>query len=109
MDRPFRHIEKNQPLWRRVVVLVAICAMVVTLATRTFHVTAADHPIAKSSNGNPIRQNVDSDAFEWSPPIAQFTLYILPVAAPHAPPDRLLVLTIDLDDCLSNRPPPSLS
>lgn len=109
MDRPFKHIDNPQQPWRRIVVLVAICAMVVTLATRTFHMAGADQALAKSADGNPIRQNVDNDVFEWLPPVAHFVIYLLPVAAPHAPPDLTPVLTVDLEDCLYNRPPPSLS
>lgn len=92
---------------RVLVVVLAICGLTVSLATRTFRLTVPHVVTVKSGEMQAMRQHLDRDAVRWLPPspvlaaLQAPTFY--PLVAPAGPP---LPATL-LDENLYNRPPPS--
>jgi hypothetical protein len=95
--------------WRTLVVLLAIFAISASVATRTFHGFYCNQPNAHSVQSDAKRQHLDADAFQLKDPICQIATMLLPVPAPHAPPEEPQIRTVDLAESLYNRPPPSIS
>jgi hypothetical protein len=91
--------------WEIAVVVLAICGLTLSLATRTFRTSLSTGAIVKSISGQPVRQHMDSDAAKWVPPVSTLTVLEVPVFyprfAPAGPPPRLYY-----EESLSNRPPP---
>jgi len=96
--------------WTRVVILLAVCALTASLATR-FYVSPdpAAHTF-KSVEGHspqPKRQHLDRDASGWVAPgtdlafMALTAVYAVPTLTQTDLPDPLF------SDSLHNRPPPS--
>ena len=94
---------------RHVVVLLALLAISVSLATRTFHGVYFDHPVAQADPSHALRQHLDADAFVLTSPVLTWSAILLPVVAPHAPPIEEQIRTVQLTESLYNRPPPSTS
>jgi hypothetical protein len=97
--------------WRRAAGLGAIpvllLSLTVSLASRTFHLRLAHQSVVQSSVSQNVRQHLDRDAVQWTPPAPRFT--VLEASgfdnrwAPAGPP-----LPNQLwHDTLYNRPPPS--
>jgi hypothetical protein len=92
--------------WEIAVVVLAICGLTLSLATRTFRTSLSTGAIVKSISGQPVRQHMDSDAAKWVPPVSTLTVLEVPVFYPRfapagPPPPRLYY-----EESLSNRPPP---
>lgn len=94
---------------RDAVVLLAILAISISVATRTFHFVAFDHPTVQADPSHALRQHLDADAVCLSKPVSNLAVMLLPVAAPHAPPADPQVRSVVLIESLYNRPPPVLS
>jgi zona occludens toxin (predicted ATPase) len=94
---------------RKLVVLLAIFAICVSVATRTFHGIYLDQPSVQADPSHALRQHLAADAFVLTNPVLNLGAMLLPVAAPHAPPVEAQVRTFDLTESLYNRPPPSIS
>ena len=90
-------------------VLLAILAISVSVATRTFHGTLFDHAQVQTDQSHAMRQHLAADAFVLTNPVSNLSTMLLPVAAPHAPPTDPQVRTVELTESLYNRPPPSIS
>ena len=95
--------------WRRsAVVSIVMLSLVVTLATRTFHVTIPSSTTVQSNSPQAMRQHMDRDASQWAAPVLQFialqvqNLYM--AVAPAGP----AVSTLLIEENLYNRPPPGL-
>jgi hypothetical protein len=98
---------RSAPWPRRALVSVVMFSLVVTLATRTFHVTVPHSTTVQSSSPLSVRQHMDRDAFRWAPPVLQFTVLLIPTfyarVAPAGPP----LPTLPIEENLYNRPPPA--
>ena len=95
---------------RNVVVLLAILAISVSVATRTFHGFDLYHASVQSAQSHAMRQHLAADAVVLTAPVSTLSTMLLPVAAPHAPPTDPQVRTVvELTDSLYHRPPPSIS
>ncbi len=93
--------------WRRALVGAVMLALVVTLATRTLHLTIPHGVTVQSGAAQAKRQHLDRDAVGWIPPTSVLTALRPPTfylhVAPAGPPLGVLLL----DESLCNRPPPS--
>jgi hypothetical protein len=95
--------------WRRAAWLGAIpvllLSLTVSLASRTFHGTLSRHSTVQSSVSQTVRQHLDRDAIQWTPPSPSFTVLEASgvddrwAAGPPLPRQPW-------HDSLYNRPPP---
>jgi hypothetical protein len=92
--------------WEVAVVVLAICGLTVSLATRTFRTRLSAGTIVKSISGQPVRQHMDSDAAKWVPPVSTLTLLQVPVFYPRFAPAGPPLPRLYFEESLSNRPPP---
>jgi hypothetical protein len=108
MGRSANHGAANRcPRWRVLIIVLAICGLTVSLATRTVHLRVVQGNTVTSDSTRPMRQHLNRDAMQWMAPIPVFTIlqvptFFLPVS-PNIPP----LPTVHYDESLSNRPPPS--
>ena len=92
--------------WRKLVICLACLALVVSLASRTIHISALDNPTAQSDSPKAKIQHLNKDAAQWTAPVASFLLFWLAVTSIQAASDENPPIPLDLDTCLYNRPPP---
>ena len=92
--------------WEVAVLLLAICGLTVSLATRTFRTKFSTVPVVKSITGQPVRQHMDSDAPKWVPPVPTLTVLEVPVFYPRFAPAGPPLPRLYYEESLSNRPPP---
>jgi hypothetical protein len=102
MRLPLRFLD-----WRILVVSLAICALTVSLATRTFRLTFPHSSTVQSGAAQAMRQHLDRDAANWVPPVLVFTTLQAPQFYPRFAPAGPPLPTVLFDESLSNRPPPS--
>lgn len=93
--------------WRVLVIVLAICGLTVSLATRTFRLTFPHTPTVQSGAAQAIRQHMDRDAGNWTSPVPVSTPLPLPVFYPRFAPAGPPMPSVLFDESLSNRPPPS--
>jgi hypothetical protein len=93
--------------WRRALVGVLMLALVVTLATRTFHLTIPHGVTVGSGAAQAMRQHLDRDAARWIPPTSVLTALRVPTFYPHVAPAGAPLGVLLLEKSLYNRPPPS--
>jgi uncharacterized protein YbbC (DUF1343 family) len=91
------------------VVVLAICGLTVSLATRTFRTRFSTGAVVKSIAGQPVRQHMDRDAAKWVPPVPTLTVLEVPVFYPRFAPAGPPLPRLYYEESLSNRPPPSHS
>ncbi len=97
----------RHPRWRVLVIVLAICGLTVSLATRTFRLTLPQSPTAQSDSARAMRQHMDRDAAKWTSPIPVLTTLPVPVFYPRFAPAGPPLPSVLFDESLSNRPPPS--
>ena len=100
-----------QSRWSKCVLLLVICALTLSVATRFSLATGSHYHTVKtfdSESSQPKRQHLDSDASHWAAPVAvamfmeNVTVYPRVFVADTLPPSHVF------DESLYNRPPPSL-
>jgi hypothetical protein len=96
-------------IWRSLLILVTVCALTSSLATRFYVTASADSHVFKSVEGNsvdPKHQHLDRDATQWVAPECTFTF--MEFVADHVPPVpvKTVLPTQAFFDSLYNRPPP---
>jgi hypothetical protein len=89
-------------------ICLLILSLSVTLATRTFSCAFSTSVSVRTSTAQGMRQHLDRDALQWTPPVAEFGVLeappdFYPRFAPAGPP----VATALFHKSLYNRPPPS--
>jgi len=92
--------------WELGMIVLAICGLTISVATRTFRLKMSTDVVAKSASGHAIRQHMDSDAANWAPPVATLTVLELPVFYPRYAPAGPPLPRLYYDESFSNRPPP---
>jgi hypothetical protein len=95
------------PRWRVLLIVLAICGLTVSLATRTFRLTIPHGVTAQSADSHPVRQHMDRDAAQWAPHVPILSTLQIPVFYPRVAPAGPPLPTVLFDESLSNRPPPS--
>ena len=92
---------------RRALVTLLLLSLVVSLATRTFHLKVTQTVSVESGASQAMRQHLDRDAVRWTAPVVHYAVLDAPAfyprVAPAGPPVRALLI----DENLYNRPPPS--
>jgi hypothetical protein len=92
--------------WEVAVVLLAICGLTVSVATRTFRTRFSTGAIVRSISAPPIRQHMDTDAAKWVPPVSTLTVLEVPVFYPRFAPAGPPLQRLYYEECLFDRPPP---
>ena len=93
--------------WHVLVIILAICGLTFSLATRTFRLTVPHTVTAQSVDSHAVRQHMDRDAAKWIPPVPVLTVLEAPVFYPRFAPAGPPLPSVLFDESLSNRPPPS--
>jgi hypothetical protein len=88
-------------------ICILMFSLVVTLATRTFHLTIPHGVTAQSTAAQAMRQHMDGDAAQWTPPVQILTTLQAPTFYPHVAPAGPPLGVLLLEESLYNRPPPS--
>ena len=94
--------------WYELVVVFAVAALSVSVATRTFQHSFPQSHTVKSSSPQPMRQHLDRDAVRWFPPAPVFTSLQIPCSYLNVAPVEPPAITVLFDQSLSNRPPPAV-
>jgi hypothetical protein len=97
------------PHWRFLIVVLAICGLTVSVATRTFHLKILQCTTVTSHSAPPMRQHLDRDAMRWVAPIPVFIVFEAPTFYLPMAPAAPSLPSVLFDESLSNRPPPSPS
>jgi|SRR5271165_6036421 len=108
---PLSHFEdRRRQGWCAAVVLVAVCSLIVSLATRYSYTcdaptTVKAVQIHKSPEAK--RQRLAKDAADWMPPMIYFSVLQSPSSYPRIAPAGPPVPGLLFEESLYNRPPPS--
>jgi hypothetical protein len=103
------HRRVGERRWQSVVIVIAICSLTVSVATRFGTPWRSQSHIARSADHRPAeakRQHLNKDATQWIAPNVSFSIRTT-VVATHLAPARPLRVTRLFDQSLYNRPPPS--
>jgi hypothetical protein len=96
--------------WRAIVILLAIVALSVSLATRyanTNNIDLGKVPSISSQALDAKTQNLLGDGLQWTAPVAALITFVVP-QHPDRSPDLVLPATDPhLEGWLYNRPPPT--
>jgi len=98
--------------WRDVVVALAICVLVVNVATR-YRMFGAEAPsgrtvsVMKAQSPECQRQRLLSNGLHWISPVPKSTIFQPPRASVPAVSAVFLAINLDSESWLYNRPPPS--
>jgi len=93
--------------WRVLIIVLAICGLTVSLATRTFHVKFVQGASVTSRSTPPMRQHLNRDAMRWVAPSPVFIVFEAPSEYLQEAPAAPRLPSVLFDESLSNRPPPS--
>jgi len=106
-----RHREVGGRGWRGMVIVIAICSLTLTVATRFWAPSTSQSHVAKSIDRrsvDPKRQHLDRDAVRWVAPRASFSFVSPATIETRVAPAGPLLPKHVFTDSLYNRPPPSL-
>lgn len=92
---------------RALIILLAICGLTHSLATRTFRFRIPHGVSVTSGNTQAIRQHMDRDAVRWVAPVPLFTVLQVPTFYPYIAPAGPPLASVLFDKSRYNRPPPS--
>lgn len=106
-SRNFELASHRHPRWRVLVIVLAICGLTVSLATRTFRLTFPQTHTAQSVSAQATRQHLNRDAATWVPPVPILTSQRAAAFYPRVAPGGPSLPSVLFDESLSNRPPPS--
>src|SRR5258708_31169807 len=74
--------------WCVLVIVLAICGLTVSLATRTFRLTIPHGVTAQSADSHAVRQHMNRDAAQWVPFVPLLGILHAPVFYPRVAPTR---------------------
>ena len=109
---PLSHFEGQQRKhWCAAVVLVAVCSLILSLATRYSSSAGASSTTGKAvqSHASPEakRQRLAKDAADWMPPAICVSHLQAPNCYPRIAPTGPPMPGLRFEESLYNRPPPS--
>ena len=102
-----RFLSRQRPRWYVLLIVLAICGLTVSLATRTFRLTIPHGPTAQSADSHAMRQHMNRDATQWAPPVPVLSIEQAPVSYPRVAPAGPPLPGVFFYESLSNRPPPA--
>jgi len=98
--------------WCTAVVLVAVCALTVSVATRYSFCEPDGHAsvttLQKYQSWTPGLQRLLNNAATWMPPVVGSAIFHDPESYPHVVQSGPTVSSVLLEKNLYNRPPPTL-
>lgn len=104
--------KQGRKRWCTAVVLVAVCAITVSVATRYCFSPGPSGPVVKivqkHSSSEPGVQRLLNNAATWMPPVVGSAILQQPAYFPQVAPSGASISTVLLEKNLYNRPPPSL-
>jgi len=87
--------------------LVVILSLTTSLVTRYVHVSSVETvTTVKAGSPDAHRQRLHKNAFQWTAPVDEFTVFVSSIGS-HRPAPIQPLLIVYLDESLYNRPPPS--
>ena len=98
--------------WRVAVIVVATCALTISLATRFYTpFSASAHSVraVERSATQPTHQHLDRDGSHWVAPVSTFTLLEPVKVLRGVVPTQSILPNHVFDESLYNRPPPVFS
>jgi len=98
---------RSVPWWRWAFVGVVMFSLVITLATRTFHVAVPHSTTVQSNSPQAMRQHMDRDAVRWAVPVAKVTVAPVPTFSPRVALAGPPVPTFLVKENIHTRPPPA--
>jgi hypothetical protein len=104
------NIELRRRSWCALVILLAVCSLTVSVATRYGHSSSlVNEARSAQRNASPqtARQRLTKNAANWMPPVASATVFEVPSAYPRIAPAAPPIPHLFFDQSLYNRPPPS--
>ncbi len=96
--------------WCTAIVLIAVCALTVSVATRYDSPVASGAKVSilqQQSSWEPGIQRLLNNAATWIPPVIISVLLQDPGYYPHVAPSRPIFRSVLLESDLYNRPPPT--
>jgi hypothetical protein len=97
--------------WCALIVLMAVCSLTVSVATRYSTPSTGQSPTVKTlrTQVSPegLRQRLAQDAVTWMPPVVLLSVLEAPSFYPRTAPAGPPVPSLLLEESLYNRPPPS--
>jgi hypothetical protein len=96
--------------WCTAIVLIAVCALTVSVATRYDSPVASDAKVSilqSQTRWEPGIQRLLNNAATWVPPVIISVLLQDPGFYPHVAPSRPIFRSVLLESDLYNRPPPT--
>ena len=96
--------------WCTAIVLIAVCALTVSVATRYDSPVASDAKVSilqSQTAWEPGIQRLLNNAATWVPPVIISVLLQDPGFYPHVAPSRPIFRSVLLESDLYNRPPPT--
>jgi hypothetical protein len=98
--------------WCTAIVLVAVCALTISVATRytrsQAHADETVSTVQKHHSVTPGLQRLLNNAATWIPPIVEVATFHVPVRYPRIVASDTPISSVLLERKLYNRPPPSL-
>jgi len=112
LTSPLSHFEDyRRKRWCAVVILLAVCSLIVSLATRYSTSLDDSSPTVKAVQAHPFpaakRQRLAKDAANWIRPMICFEALEAPSYYPPIAPAGPPIPIRFLEESLYNRPPPS--
>lgn len=95
--------------WRVCIIVLAICSLTVSLATRTFRLKIPQGISVTSGVAHAMRQHIDRDAVGWVPPVPILANLQAPTFYPYVAPAGPPLASLLFGESLYNRPPPASS
>lgn len=96
--------------WCTAIVLIAVCALTVSVATRYGAPVASDAKVSVLQSQSPWEPGIQrllNNAATWIPPVIISVLLQDPGFYPHVAPSRTIFPSVLLESDLYNRPPPT--
>jgi len=111
MSAPSHFEDQPRKIWCGLVVLLAVCSLTLSVATRYSSPwdgsSGAVKTVRTNSSPEAKRQRLAKNAADWMPPVACFGVLQSPTFYPRVAPAGPPVPSLRFDESLSNRPPPS--
>lgn len=112
MLSPTNHETGRCARWCAGVVLLAVCALTISVATRYGSPESADllstHTVHKHSAPESGRQRLSNNAANWIPPVVEAAVLQSPAGYARVAPAEPTLLRLFPESSLYNRPPPVL-
>jgi hypothetical protein len=112
MLSPTNHETGRCAHWCATVVLLAICALTISVATRYGSPQSSDllstHTVHKHCSPEPGRQRLTNNATNWIPPVVEAAVLQSPAGYARVAPAEPTLLKFFRESSLYNRPPPVL-